>query len=125
MVRPSVSVCWLRPGAFLKRKTKIIIMEIVLKRLTLINFKGIRNLTIEFGQQTNVYGRNEAGKSTIVDAFLWVLFGKDSADRADFGIKTLDSKNRVIPKLSHEVEAVFEIDGSEEIAKKVLEEKWE
>jgi DNA repair protein SbcC/Rad50 len=100
-------------------------MEIILKRLTLINFKGIRNLTIDFGQQTNIFGRNEAGKTTIADAARWLLFGKDSTDRADFEIKTLDSRNLVIPKLSHEVEGVFEINGSEETAKKVLEEKWE
>jgi DNA repair exonuclease SbcCD ATPase subunit len=100
-------------------------MEIVLKKLTLVNFKGIRNLTIELGQQTNIFGRNEAGKTTIADASRWLLFGKDSTDRADFEIKTLDSRNLVIPKLSHEVEGVFEINGSEETAKKVLEEKWE
>lgn len=100
-------------------------MEIVLKKMTLVNFKGIRNLVIDFGQQTNIYGKNEAGKTTVSDAFRWLLFGKDSTDRADFEIKTLDSRNRVIPKLSHEVEAIFEINGSEETAKKVLEEKWE
>lgn len=100
-------------------------MNIELKRLTLINFKAIRNLTIEFGHHTNISGRNEAGKTTIHDACRWLLFGKDSTDRADFEIKTLDSRNRVIPKLSHEVEAILDIDGEETIVKRVLEEKWE
>lgn len=100
-------------------------MRIDLKKLTLINFKGIRNLAIDFEEETSIFGKNEAGKTTIHDACRWLLFGKDSTDRADFEIKTLDKNNRVIPKLSHEVEAIFLIDGIETTLKRVLEEKWE
>lgn len=100
-------------------------MNIILRKLILTNFKAIRSLAIEFGDETNIFGRNEAGKTTIHDACRWLFFGKDSTDRADFEIKTLDKNNRVISKLSHEVEAVLDIDGSETILKRVLEEKWE
>lgn len=99
-------------------------MEISLDKLILVNFKGIRHKEIAFGQTTNLFGANESGKTTIYDAFLWLLFGKDSTDREKFEIKTLDSRNNVIPKLSHEVEGHFRINGEAAILKRVLEENW-
>ncbi|RYG55303.1 hypothetical protein EON80_30830, partial [bacterium] len=68
-------------------------MKIVLKALTLINFKGARSRTIDFSEVTNIYGDNATGKTTIKDAFCWLFFGKDSTDRKDFEIKTLDGNN--------------------------------
>jgi hypothetical protein len=32
------------------------------------------------------YGCNGAGKTSTEDAFLWLLFGKDSADRKDYDL---------------------------------------
>lgn len=66
-----------------------------LLKLTLKNFKGLRSF--EFtpnGQSVSVYGTNGAGKSTLMDAFLWLLFDKNSHWEAKFGIKTLDSMVR-------------------------------
>lgn len=100
-------------------------MEIILDKLTLVNFKGIRNRIIEAGQTTNIFGANEAGKTTIYDAFLWLLFGKDSTDRKDFEIKTLDGRGKAIQKLTHSVEGEFRINGEQAILKRELEEKWE
>ena len=63
--------------------------SIVIRQLTLLNFKGIRNLTVDFDlNETNIFGYNGTGKTTIFDAFTWLLFGKDSKDRKDFNIKT-------------------------------------
>lgn len=97
---------------------------IKLKKLTLTNFKGIRSLTIRFNEETNVYGDNGTGKTSIFDAFLWLLFGKDSTDRKDFEIKTLDGNNQPYHRLDHEVEAVVLIDGDEITIKRSLREKW-
>lgn len=99
-------------------------MKIKLLSLKLVNFKGIKNLEIPFEDQTNLHGRNESGKTTVFDSFIWVLFGKDSTDRKDFNIKTLDEHNQAIPKLPHEVEAILEIDGSPLTLKRCYEEKW-
>ena len=71
---------------------------IKLKKLYLRNFKGIKDLNIDFGNITNVFGENATGKTTIADAFMWLLFDKDSQDRATFEIKTLDKDNNVIHK---------------------------
>jgi len=100
-------------------------MKFLIEQLTLINFKGIRELVINFNHWTNVYGANEAGKTTIQDAFRWLLFGKDSTDRTDFQIKTVDSRGKVIPKIEHEVSARCIVDGEVVTLKKVLREKWQ
>jgi len=45
-------------------------------RLNMINFKKFRNAEIEFQDGlTGIIGNNGAGKSTIVDAILWSLYG--------------------------------------------------
>ena len=100
-------------------------MEIKLMKMKLRNFKGIKDLEIEFkGKNTNIYGANATGKTTIFDAFKWVFFNKDSNNRADFSIKTLDKDNRVIHFLEHEVEVVLNIDGINTTFKKMYSENW-
>lgn len=100
-------------------------MEIKIFSLKLKNFKGIKELKIEFNcQNTNIYGANATGKTTVFDAFKWLFFDKDSNDRKDFNIKTLDNNNNPIHFLEHEVEAILVIDGVDMTFKKVLQEKW-
>jgi DNA repair protein SbcC/Rad50 len=99
-------------------------MQITLEQLTLINFKGIRQLEIPFTHSTNIYGQNGTGKTTVMDAFLWLLFGKDSSDRKTFEIKTLDKNNAVIPRIEHTVIGKLLVDGVPNELKKTLREKW-
>lgn len=100
--------------------------EIVIRRMTLLNFKGIRNLQIDFDEhETNVFGANGTGKTTIFDAFRWVLFGKDASDRKDFNIKTLGKDGKAIPRLQHEVTVCIEVGGEEITLKKCYVEKWQ
>ncbi len=100
-------------------------MKIEIKNLELINFKGIKNLQLEFASgKTNIFGENASGKTTVFDAFIWLLFGKDSQDRKDFEIKTLDSDNKTIHKLEHEVNGVFAVDGNDTHLRRVYREKW-
>jgi len=100
-------------------------MNINIKKLTLINFKGIRELAVEFDNVTNISGENGTGKSTIFDAFTWLLFGKDSHDSKDFNIKTLDQAGKAIPMLEHGVEGILDIDGTEITLKRIYQEKWQ
>jgi len=98
---------------------------IQIKILSLSNFKGIRKLTIDnFDKETNINGANATGKTSIFDAFTWLLFGKDSTDRTNFEIKTLDKNNKVIPKIDHEVEAIITVNGEEIKLKRTFREKW-
>lgn len=96
-----------------------------LMRLTLINFKGIRSFTFEpQGQDCDVYGANASGKTTLQDAFLWLLFDKNSQNKKDFNIKTLDQNGEALHGLEHTVEAVLRVDGQLTTIKKTLTEKW-
>jgi DNA repair exonuclease SbcCD ATPase subunit len=99
-------------------------MNIRLKKLTLTNFKGIRSFSVIFNDITNIFGANTSGKTTLKDAFLWLFFGKDSSDRKDFEIKTLDEHNNPYHNLDHEVEAVIDLDGEEIIIRRSMREKW-
>lgn len=99
--------------------------EISLLTLNLKNFKGIRSFTLETnGENVKVYGDNATGKTTLFDAFIWLLFDKDSNNRKDFAIKTLDKNGNVLHNLDHEVEGVFLVDGKQLTLKKVFSEKW-
>ena len=101
-------------------------MKILLKRLSLKNFKGIRKYEIYFSDGINeVIGENGTGKTSLFDAFLWLLFGKDSQGKKDFGIKTLDEDGNEIHRIEHNVTAVVEIEGREKTLSRTLREKWQ
>lgn len=96
-----------------------------LKQMKLRNFKGTRDLTIDFNcKDTNIYGRNETGKTTIVDAFMWLFFNKDSSGASDFDIKTKNSQGEYLHNLEHSVEATLDVDGTETKFMKVYKEKY-
>ena len=100
-------------------------MSIKSKKIDLKNFKAIKEFACEFGNEiTTISGENGTGKSTIVDAFMWVLFGKDSHGRSDFEIQTLDSNNNVIHGLEHSVTLALDADGKERTFKRTLKERW-
>lgn len=90
--------------------------QVRIKSLTLINFKGLRNVTVTFGNDvTTISGRNGTGKTTIADGFYWLFFGKDSEGNTDskFGIKTNDANGNFIPDLEHQVAGVFDVIDTE------------
>lgn len=99
-------------------------MKIVLKKLELKNFKGIKDLSIDFGNVTSISGKNATGKTTVVDAFTWLLFGKDSKDRTTFNIKTLDANGEELHGLEHSVTGELEVDGQAITLQRLYKEKW-
>lgn len=98
--------------------------NIQLKKINISNFKGIKKLTINFNDTTNIYGANATGKTSIFDAFTWLLFGKDSQDRKDFDIKPLDIHGNIIQKTENEVEGELICDDETIILKRIHREKW-
>ena len=95
-----------------------------LTKLELLNFKGLKAFTIHFNGDVIIRGDNATGKTTVFDSVCWLLFGKDSLDRADFEIKTLD-RGEPIHKVNHEVTGTFTLDegGTVEL-KRVYREKY-
>jgi DNA repair exonuclease SbcCD ATPase subunit len=96
-----------------------------LLRLHLKDFKGVKEFTLDInGQNASIFGTNATGKTTIFDAFTWLLFDKDSTNRKDFEIKTLTPEGEALHNLNHEVEAVLDVGGQEITLRKVYAEKW-
>lgn len=97
---------------------------IKLKSIHIQNFKGCKNRMISFGECTMISGANGTGKTTILDAFTWLLFGKDSLGSAKFDIRPLDKDGNMIDNLEISVEAFLSVDGEEYSLKKVQKQKF-
>ncbi len=101
--------------------------EIKLISLSLKNFKGIKEFEIlDFSKNTKIFGDNGTGKTTLADAFYWLLFDKDSRGNStqSFDIKTLDENGQVMHGLEHEVKGILSINDKVLTLKKVYYEKW-
>lgn len=99
-------------------------MQIKLDKLVLQNFKGVKEFTLTpGGNSIDVWGDNATGKTTLIDAFLWLLFNKDSQGRADFEIKAIKDGQQA-SNLDHSVEAWFLVNDARVELKKTYKEKW-
>ena len=99
--------------------------RIKLVELSIENFKGIREKTVNFQEDTTVIsGRNASGKTTLMDAFFWLLFGKDSQGRADFQIRPVDENGMIVDNIEILVEGTLDVDGAEVVLTKKQVQKW-
>lgn len=103
-------------------------MNLTLHRMTLENFKGVRELTVDFLERTRICGRNGSGKSTIADAFCWALFDKDANGKApgtpDFRLKPLDEHGEEMHNLDTSVTLACTLDGAPLTFKRTQRENW-
>ena len=103
-------------------------MELWLQRMIMDNFKGTKHLEVCFGQETRIAGRNGIGKSTIADAFFWVLLGSDSHGNApgsnNFREKPLDEDGREIHNLTTAVTLDCTLDGQPFQLRREQTENW-
>lgn len=99
--------------------------DIRLQSLTLKNFKGIEEYTLDLnGKNANIYAMNAKGKTSLYDAFLWLLFSKDSQNKTDYMIKPQDEFGNEFHHLESVVEGVLLVDGKPLKLKRQLSEKW-
>jgi DNA repair protein SbcC/Rad50 len=101
-----------------------LVKQIKLLSMHIQNFKGCKDRTIEFGEKCRISGANATGKTTIFDAFTWLLFGKDSLGSSDFEIRPLDIDGNMINNIEISVEAKISVDGDEYDLKKVQKQNW-
>lgn len=100
-------------------------MKIIkLQSLELENFKGVKELLINFEDSTQILGANGSGKTTVVDAFYWLFYGKDSNNRADFALKPRNEAGDEVNKLNSVVKAFVSVDGTTVELQKIYKEKW-
>lgn len=99
-------------------------MKIKLLKMRIQNFKGCKGREIDFGDRTSIKGSNATGKTTVFDAFTWLLFGKDSLGSAKFDIRPLDADGNMINNLEISVEASIRVDDEEYSLKKTQKQVW-
>lgn len=98
--------------------------DVKLKSLEMINFKGEKGRVTGFSpKETTLSGRNESGKSRHMDAFLWLLFGKDQLDRKDHEIYT-KVDGQILEKVDATVKATLEVDGREINLSRTFRQNW-
>lgn len=97
--------------------------RVTLKKLTLENWRA-QNRDIDFSCKTIVRGANGAGKSTVTDAFFWLLTGVDAQNRTNYDL--YDNTKEFTPENAEPavVEGVFDIDGVEYTFKREAKQKW-
>lgn len=103
-------------------------MQLIIEKISISNFKGTKSLELAFGKNTAIYARNGLGKTTIADAFYWVLFNKDSAGNApgsdNFREKPLDAAGEEIHNLETSVTLSCRLDGAPFVLKRMQKENW-
>ncbi len=100
-------------------------MKAKISRLTIQNFKGCKEKTIDFGDRDiTISGANATGKTTVVDTFTWCLFGKDSAGNEKFNIRPLNKEGTQIDNIDIKVTVVLDIDGTEKEFSRIQKQKW-
>lgn len=99
-------------------------MRMILKTLYMENFKGIKSLDVNFSNKTSIKGQNATGKTTIFDAFTWLLFNKNSAGEEKFNVRPLDKDGNRIDNVEIKVVAVLDVDGKEMELSKIQKQNW-
>ena len=105
-------------------------MQLELKSLRLENYKvfsdfipGKSNAEFKFGHKNIISGRNKQGKSTIANAYLDILTGKDAEGNEPNGIRPIVN-GKEIPKVDIVRSAIVSINGKEIEIKKITRQKW-
>jgi len=99
--------------------------DIRLQSLSFKNIKGFEDYTLNLdGKNVDIFGRNATGKTSIYDLFLWILFGKDSANRSDYQIKPQDEDGNECHNLESIAECILTANGKTLKLKRQLSEKW-
>lgn len=93
--------------------------------LELENYQRIKKEKINFdGQSMAISGRNESGKTTVANAYMWLLTGKSYTNEPKYSPQTV-SGDKLAHHLDHSVTAVFESEEGKRFSlKKTYREVW-
>lgn len=92
-----------------------------LLKIKLQNFQGVKDAEFDFGgKSASIYGDNATGKTTVFNAFTWLLF-----DKASTGAKNFSPKTEGTHDLDYVAEALIETDdGAQVDLRKVFHEVY-
>ena len=98
--------------------------HIKLSNLTISNFKGLKEFSAKFGDMNYASGRNASGKTTLLDAFLWLLFNIDSRGGSNPPVRPVDADGKWIDDIEISVEADILVDEELLTLKRTQKQVW-
>ena len=99
-------------------------LTIKLHKLTAENFKGASfNIDLGDGDNAVITAANGIGKTRVIDAFAWLLRGKNAEGKEDFSVRPLDKDSVMIPGLVVKVEGAIAFDDEIHTLRKEQHEK--
>lgn len=100
-------------------------MKIKLESLTLENYKKfLSGVTFRFFDRTKISGKNKEGKSTLENAYMEILTGKEVDGTQPDGIRPNGKDGTDLNSADVVREAVLDIDGEETTIRKITKQKW-
>ena len=97
--------------------------KVFLKKISIQNFRS-KSFEFEFGERNEIRGKNRSGKSSVKNAFFWLLTGADDLDRTNYNLfdtTIVHTKENSVPT---NVTAVFLIDGVEYEVSRTAKMGW-
>lgn len=97
--------------------------KVILKKIIVQNFRS-KSFEFEFGERNEIRGKNRSGKSSVKNAFFWLLTGADDLDRTNYNLfdtTIVHTKENSVPTI---VAGVFVIDGVEYEVSRTAKMGW-
>lgn len=100
-------------------------MKIRLESLTLENYKKFgAPVAFQFHDQTKISGKNKEGKSTLENAYMEILTGKEVDGTQPDGIRPHGEDGKDLNRADVIREVTLDIDGKETTIRKITKQKW-
>lgn len=100
-------------------------MNIKLKTIILENYKKFGSSVIfQFHDRTKISGKNKEGKSTLENAYMEILTGKEVNGTQPDGIRPHGEDGKDLNRADVIREVVLDIDGKETTIRKITKQKW-
>lgn len=100
-------------------------MNIKLESLTLENYKKFTDpVTFNFYDHTKISGKNQEGKSTLENAYMEILTGKEVDGTQPDGIRPHGKDGKDLNRTDVVREVILDIDGKELAIRKITKQKW-
>ena len=100
-------------------------MKIAIDYIRIKNFKGIESFLLKLGgESATVTGENGTGKTTLADAWFWLMTGSNLDQKSNFNVISLAADGVPVDKLDASVEAGIWLGSRNLKFKKVYKQKW-
>lgn len=98
--------------------------KIEIREIRLENYKKFNEAKFDFFDRTIISGRNKEGKSTIENAYMEILTGKEVDGTQPDGIRPHGEDGKDLNRADVIREVVLDIDGKETTIRKITKQKW-